>query len=265
MRLQVGRRSASSRSGGCGARSGVLVLCLVLGSPAIGLADPPEVPAFAREMSQRPLGIARAGIQRQGPHRVLHLSPRPQVRGPGPRLHRQRRHDPHLRAGVGWAGTADEFADYHLIVEWKWGEKTWPPRRENARDSGILLHCVGPRRRRRRALDGVAWSARSSRGAAATCSWSAAGTSRSLTCEIRTGPDGQPYYEKGGKPVTRDSGRFNWWGRDPEWKDVLGFRGKRDVEKPAGQWNRMEVDLRRRHRSPTSSTARSSTSAPSRA
>ncbi len=64
----------------------------------------------------------------------------------------------------------------------------------------------------------------------------------SLTCETRVGPDGkQLYYEKGGKPVTRDRGRYNWWGRDPAWKDVLGFRGKDDVEKPAGEWNRMEV------------------------
>jgi hypothetical protein len=62
-----------------------------------------------------------------------------------------------------------------------------------------------------------------------------------LTVETRTGPDGQPYYEKGGTPQTRDSGRFNWWGRDPNWKDTLGFRGARDVEKPAGEWNRMEV------------------------
>jgi Domain of Unknown Function (DUF1080) len=63
----------------------------------------------------------------------------------------------------------------------------------------------------------------------------------SLTCETRIGPDRQFYFEKGGKSVTRDTGRYNWWGRDPGWKDVLGFRGSRDVEKPAGEWNRMEV------------------------
>ena len=88
------------------------------------------------------------------------------------------------------------------------------------------------------------WSrrnARSSKGAAATSSWSAAREKPSLTCETRVGPDGQLYFEKGGKSVTRDSGRYNWWGRDPAWKDVLGFRGSRDVEKPAGEWNRMEV------------------------
>ena len=37
------------------------------------------------------------------------------------------------------------------------------------------------------------------------------------------------------------SGRINWYGRDSDWKDVLGFRGKEDVESPDGQWNRMEV------------------------
>src|SRR5262245_66039847 len=40
--------------------------------------------------------------------------------------------------------TEKEYENYHLIVEFKWGEKTWPPREGKARDSGILLHCQGP-------------------------------------------------------------------------------------------------------------------------
>jgi hypothetical protein len=40
--------------------------------------------------------------------------------------------------------TTEEFHDYHLIAEWKWGERTWGSRQQKARDSGILLHCVGP-------------------------------------------------------------------------------------------------------------------------
>ena len=43
----------------------------------------------------------------------------------------------------GGFATGGNFRDYHLIVEWKWGEQTWPPREKASRDSGILLHCVG--------------------------------------------------------------------------------------------------------------------------
>ena len=38
-----------------------------------------------------------------------------------------------------------------------------------------------------------------------------------------------------------ESGRINWYGRDVDWQDKLGFRGKADVESPAGEWTRLEV------------------------
>jgi hypothetical protein len=136
--------------------------------------------------------------------------------------------------------TRDEFHDYHLIAEWKWGEHTWPPRKEQARDSGILLHCVGP--------DGAAYGhwmesqeCQIIEGGCGDFIMVAGRRKPFLTCETRVGPGGQLYFHAGGTPVTRDSGRFNWWGRDPAWKDTVGFRGSRDVEKPAGQWNRTEV------------------------
>jgi hypothetical protein len=141
----------------------------------------------------------------------------------------------------GGIATRDNFRNYHLIAEWKWGDETWKPRKENARDSGILLHCVGP--------DGAAggqWmqsiECQIIEGGCGDFIMVKGRDKVSLTCEVRTSPDGkQLYYEKGGQPVTKDGGRYNWWGRDPEWKDRLGFRGKNDVEKPAGEWNRMEV------------------------
>ena len=43
-----------------------------------------------------------------------------------------------------------------------------------------------------------------------------------------------------GDPVTIHKGRINWYGRDPDWEDVKGFRGRQDVEKPVGEWNRLE-------------------------
>jgi hypothetical protein len=37
-----------------------------------------------------------------------------------------------------------ELENYHLRLEFKWGEKKWPPRDESKRDSGLLYHAVGP-------------------------------------------------------------------------------------------------------------------------
>src|SRR5262249_18357886 len=37
--------------------------------------------------------------------------------------------------------TEKEYENYHLTVEFKWGERTWPPREENGRRSGIFLHA----------------------------------------------------------------------------------------------------------------------------
>jgi hypothetical protein len=145
-------------------------------------------------------------------------------------------------SGEDWGGfvTCGNYSDYHLVVEWKWGEKTWPPRQDKARDSGILLHCVGP--------DGAAggqWMQSQEcqiiEGGCGDLILVGGKGRPSLSCQTRRGPDKQLYFEKGGELVTRDQGRFNWWGRDPNWKDVLGFRGSRDVEHPAGQWNRIEV------------------------
>jgi hypothetical protein len=48
-------------------------------------------------------------------------------------------------------------------------------------------------------------------------------------------------YKPDGKLVTINSGRINWFGRDPEWEDTLGFRGFQDIEKPIGEWNTLEA------------------------
>jgi len=148
----------------------------------------------------------------------------------------------------GGLATCGNFGNYHLIAEWKWGEKTWGARKDKARDSGILLHCVGP--------DGAAggmWME------SVECQIIEGGCGDfilvgglgmpSMTSAIRgegpgplrNDPGTQFYYEKGGALLNKSGGRINWWGRDPAWKDVLGYRGPRDVETPAGGWNRMEV------------------------
>jgi hypothetical protein len=48
-------------------------------------------------------------------------------------------------SGQGWGAltSRDEFENFHLSLEYKWGEKKWAPRDSTKRDSGVLYYCVG--------------------------------------------------------------------------------------------------------------------------
>src|SRR5438128_605446 len=39
--------------------------------------------------------------------------------------------------------TNKEYENYRLVIEYKWGDKTWPPREKWAMDSGVFVHCSG--------------------------------------------------------------------------------------------------------------------------
>jgi hypothetical protein len=137
--------------------------------------------------------------------------------------------------------TEKEYEDYHLIAEFKWGEQTWAPRADRARDSGILLHCVGEDG----AVGGV-WMQ------SIECQMIEGGTGDILMVKgkgpgqvsmtaraVKRGKE--TYYDPNAEPKMFTNGpRIDWWGRSPEWKDVKGFRGKEDVERPLGEWNTLE-------------------------
>jgi len=40
--------------------------------------------------------------------------------------------------------TKEEYANYHLRLQVKWGDKKWNPRKNLLKDSGILYHSIGP-------------------------------------------------------------------------------------------------------------------------
>ena len=44
----------------------------------------------------------------------------------------------------GTLATLEELESYHIRLEFKWGEKRWPPRANVGRDSGILYNSIGP-------------------------------------------------------------------------------------------------------------------------
>jgi hypothetical protein len=153
--------------------------------------------------------------------------------------------------GFGGVTTKRTFKDYHLVAEWKWGDKTWDVpnpgkdgaflRKANAaRDAGILVHAVGED-----GAYGGHWlesiEVQLIEGGVGDFIVVAGKTAPSLTVETRAGEGKIPYFEPGGKPVVKRGGRVNWWGRDPKWTDTLGYRGPRDVERPHGEWNRLDI------------------------
>ena len=39
--------------------------------------------------------------------------------------------------------TEEEYENYRLVIEFKWGQETWGNRKEATRDSGVLVHSQG--------------------------------------------------------------------------------------------------------------------------
>lgn len=163
---------------------------------------------------------------------------------------------PALRvSGQGYGGliTKQAFKNYRLVAEYRWGLGTWLNRTNAARDNGFLLHCQGEPGNYHKDFTGP-WMA-------------------SVEFQIIEGGVGDlllvPGYRRDGsviKPTVRvryheangqrvfdpatelRTGeaftRVNWPGRNPCWRDILGFRGQFDVDSPPGQWTRIEAEVR---------------------
>ncbi|MDO5553801.1 MAG: DUF1080 domain-containing protein [Planctomycetia bacterium] len=139
--------------------------------------------------------------------------------------------------------TEEAFCDYRIIVEYKWGEKRWPPRQSCTRDSGLLVHSVG--------ADGAfggTWlysiEANIIEGGVGDFIVVGDGSDQfSITVETapEQSPQGQFIWQQGGKAETINQGRVDWFARDPKWSDTADFRGQNDVDLPHGQWNTLEV------------------------
>jgi hypothetical protein len=151
--------------------------------------------------------------------------------------------------GLGCLTTKNEYRDYHLVLEFKWGPRTWGDRKMRAKDSGLLIHSIG--------ADGgyggnwmPSLEVQIIEGGMGDFILVAGNDKEgkpvpmSLTCEVDRDRDGEVIWKQGGKRETFDlknRQRINWFGRDPDWEDKLGFRGKQDVESADGQWNRFDV------------------------
>ena len=168
--------------------------------------------------------------------------------------------------GFGYLSTVRAYKDFRLVVELKWGTRNFRTRKGLARDSGIFLHSVGPEGN---SYD-CGWGSRQ-RNTGADISSGA--YKAAIECQVMEGcfggilpihgryadgsnvpvrvtvrvakyrdRQGKPgvRFDPSGKPQTFDGGWIHWAGRDPGWQDVLGFRGRDDVESPHGKWSRIE-------------------------
>jgi hypothetical protein len=149
--------------------------------------------------------------------------------------------------------TRERYTNYHLVAEYRWGLLTWQPRRDRARDSGILLHCQGEEGNDQADLRGAYMRSveyqiiEGGTGDLILVRGYERGQPELLSPTLHThvqpgtrrwSPDGEPWLLQIGRH------RTDWRFKDPQWQDNLGFRGAQDVEKPAGQWNRLEAICR---------------------
>jgi hypothetical protein len=108
-----------------------------------------------------------------------------------------------LGKNFGYLATNEEFDDFHLSVEFKWGEKKFPPRLNAKRDSGILYRFPADK-------EDKVWP-------------------YSIECQVQEGDCGD-FWMIGGTSVVVDGVTH-----------LRFIQKKRDAEKPNGQWNRIEI------------------------
>ncbi len=150
--------------------------------------------------------------------------------------------------GRGYIATENEYREYHLSVEYKWGKRD--DGSGDVRNAGVLVHGTG--------ADGGhasgAWMASLEVQLAQGCEGDLIvirGKTEDgqpipvdMASEVRKAEDGKTRWQAGGEKV-RYSGKQFWWSQhEPFFQEKLDTRGKRDVASPTGQWTRVEVVCR---------------------
>lgn len=123
----------------------------------------------------------------------------------------------------GYIITKQDYQNYYLRAEFKWGEGTYAPREGKARDSGILYNIQGEQKVWPRSIE-------------------------FQICEGATGDfwmtDGAALTGKDGNRVTGPEGKaskIDRFGKGP-WQNVVGFRDPSgEIEKSHGEWNLLEL------------------------
>lgn len=154
-------------------------------------------------------------------------------------------------SGRDWGGitTRQEYANYKLVLEFRWGAVTWGSRQDRARNSGILLHCIGEDGNYRNDFKGH-WVAsieyeilEGRMGDIILVGGFKPASAEKILPRLTMTQTTERIWDPNGKPkdFIPGMGHLHWQHWDPEWKDVLNFRGRRDLDKPLGEWNLAEA------------------------
>lgn len=119
----------------------------------------------------------------------------------------------------GFICTTKAFTNYHLLVEYKWGTKMWGTTSEKPKNSGIVIHANGS--------DKV-WT-------------------RGIEIQIADGQTGDIVVLDGAHLTSQDGITLSkpwstFYRDDPKTRQKIpGWRAPNDPEKPAGEFNTIEV------------------------
>ncbi len=127
----------------------------------------------------------------------------------------------------GGISTIREFENYHLQLQFKWGQLKWPPRENDVRDGGLMYHAVGPQ-----GADGGFWMrSQEFQIEEGDCGdyWACAGAIFDIKAKMNQ--DSTYVYNPDGELLTFST------------VSPLGRHCKKnpDAEKPSGEWNTLDL------------------------
>ena len=108
---------------------------------------------------------------------------------------------------VGYLMTENRYGNFHFVVDFKWGDKKWPPREARKRDSGICYNIPDDE------PDHI-WPA-------------------SVECQVQEGDTGDFWLL--GNSTILVNGKQN---KPSNYSQIVKMK---DAEKPKGEWNTVEV------------------------
>ena len=149
--------------------------------------------------------------------------------------------------GSGYVATPEAYENYHLIVEYKWGERR-SNKSKYVRNSGVLLNAIGEHG------SAGAWMTSLEVQLAQGCEGDlivirgngddGRPYPTSITSKTRVESDKRTRWDPEGQETVY-SGKQFWWNKhDPEYEELLDTRGRWDVASKLGDWTKVECICR---------------------